>query len=78
MQTKEMFAFCVITFAPVTIQTHSALQNDRLILSFVKDMNVVGKKMARNGRKTAIYQSHIMVNSLQRAKDGREEQENIY
>ena len=35
-------------------QTCSAPQNDRLNLSFVKDMNVVGKKMARNGRKTAI------------------------
>ena len=31
-------------------------QIDRLNLSFVKDEHTVGKKMARNGPKTAIYQ----------------------
>jgi hypothetical protein len=47
-------AFCVITFAPIEVQTHSASQNDRLNLSFVKDVCVDGKKVARNGHKTAI------------------------
>jgi phosphoribosylaminoimidazole carboxylase (NCAIR synthetase) len=47
----KMFVFCVISFEPIKIQTCSAPQNDRLNLSFVKDIHVVGKKMARNGRK---------------------------
>ena len=47
----EMFVFYVITFEPIKIQTYSAIQNDRLNLSFVK---VVGRKMARNGRKSVI------------------------
>ena len=51
----EKNAFCVITFEQIKIQTHSAPQNDRLNFSFVKDNHVVGKKMARKGRKTAIY-----------------------
>ena len=49
-----MFAFCVITFKPIKIQTCSAPQNDRLNLSFVKYIHVVGKTMARNGQKIAI------------------------
>ena len=32
-----MFAFYVITFEPIKIQTYSAPQNDRLNLSFVKE-----------------------------------------
>ena len=48
------FAFCVITFEPIEVQTHSAPQKDRVNLSFVKDINVDGQKVARNGRKTAI------------------------
>ena len=32
-------------------------QNEGLNLSFVKDIHVVGKKMARNGHKMAIYES---------------------
>jgi hypothetical protein len=51
---KNMFAFCVITFEPIELQTRSAPQNDRLNLSFVKDTYVDGKKVARNGRKMAI------------------------
>ena len=43
-----VFCICGITFAP---------QNDRLNHSFVKDINVVGNKMARNGLKTAIEAS---------------------
>ena len=50
----EIFAFCVITFEPIEVQTRSAPQNDRLNLSFVKDIYVDGRKLARNGRKTAI------------------------
>ena len=50
----EIFAFCVITFEPIKIWTQLAPQNDRLNLSFVKDKNIGGEKMTRNGRKTAI------------------------
>ena len=55
-----MFAFCVITFEPNELQTRSAPQNDRLNLSFVKDTYVVGKKMTRNGRKSAICNSPFL------------------
>ena len=50
----EKNAFCVITFDPIKIQTHSAPQNDCLNFNFVKDTYVDGRKVARNGRKTAI------------------------
>ena len=50
------FAFQVIKFVPIKIQTWSAPQNDGLSLSFVKDEYKVGKKMTRNGHKMAIYQ----------------------
>ena len=40
----EMFPFCVITYDPIRTQTCSAPQNDRLNLSFVKDIHVVGGK----------------------------------
>ena len=52
----EIFVFCVIAFEPIKIQTCSAPQDDRLNLSFVKDRKVVGKKTARNGRKTDLCQ----------------------
>ena len=52
----EIFAFCVITFELIKIQTRLAPQNDHLNLRFVKDENTVGKKMARNSPKQpAIY-----------------------
>ena len=51
----ETFAFLAITFEPIGILTHSAHQNDRLTLGFVKDKHTGSKKMARNGSKTAIY-----------------------
>ena len=51
-----VFVFFVITFVPIKIQTHSAPQNDRLDLSFVKDKHVADQKMARYGLKMAIYQ----------------------
>ena len=48
-------AFCVITFEPIMIQTCSAPQNDRLIFSFVNDIEVVVKKndwkLSENDRK---------------------------
>ena len=50
----EKNAFCVINFEPIEVQTHSAPQNHRLNLSYVKDINIDGGKVARNGRKTAI------------------------
>ena len=51
-QEMEMFAFCVITFEPIKIQTCSTPQNVCLNLSFVKDIHVVGEKMARKCRKS--------------------------
>ena len=53
----EIFAFFVIIFEPIRIQTLYAPQNDRLNLSFVKNEHTGGIKMARNGRKMAIYES---------------------
>ena len=49
----EIFAFYAIAIEPIKLQTHSASQNDRLNLSFVKDIYVDGGKVAINGRKTA-------------------------
>ena len=60
----EKIAFCVITFEPIKIQTHSAPQNDCLNFSFVKDTHVVGEKMTRSDLKTAIYHSQIFGISL--------------
>ena len=40
----EIFAFGVITFEPINIQTCLAPQNVCLNLSFVKDVHVVAKK----------------------------------
>ena len=40
-----------ITFEPIKIQTCSSPQNDRLNLSFVKDIKVIGKKPTRYGHK---------------------------
>jgi hypothetical protein len=53
------FAFYVITFEPIEVQTRSAPQNDRLNLRFVKDTSVNGRKLARNGPKTTIYISRV-------------------
>ena len=50
----EILVFYAIAIEPIKLQTHSASQNDRLNLSFVKDTYVDGGKVARNGRKTAI------------------------
>ena len=53
----EKCTFRVITFEPSEIQNRETPQNDRLNLSFEKDEHTDGKQMARNGRKTAIYES---------------------
>ena len=45
------FAFFVITFEPIMIQTCSAPQNDCLLFSFVKDIKVGVEKITRNCRK---------------------------
>ena len=50
----SLLGFCVKKFVPIKIKTHTAAQNDHLNLSFVKDVHIVGKKMARSGCKTAI------------------------
>ena len=59
MAVFRPLAFCVITFEPIKIQTYLAPQNDRLNLSFVKDIHVIAEKMARKGRKKAIYELQI-------------------
>ena len=41
--------FYVVAFGPFKIQTCYPPQNDRLSLFFVKEINVVGKKMTTNG-----------------------------
>ena len=58
------FAFCVIIVVPIMIQTCSAPQNDYLNLSFVKYFHIIGTKMARYGRKLAIYQMQILMINL--------------
>ena len=58
-QTDVAFAgmtifFCcnyVLALDPIKILTHLGPQNDGLNLSFVKDVNIVAKKMAQNGHK---------------------------
>ena len=50
----EILMFCVITFEPIKFKTCSTPQNDRLNFSFVKDIHIVGEKMAKYIRKTDI------------------------
>ena len=50
---SKAFVICGLAFDPIGIQTHLAPQNDRQNLSFVKGNYVVGKKLAKNGRKMA-------------------------
>ena len=45
---KKNIVTYVIAFDPFQILTYWALQNDSQNLSFVKAINLVGKKMARN------------------------------
>ena len=44
---------CVVVFDPIKILVGWAQQNDRQNLSYVKAINVVGRKMTRNTRKMA-------------------------
>ena len=57
-------AFCVITFEQIKIQTHSALQNDRLNFSFVKDIHVDGGNLTWNSCRTTICQSTFFRDTL--------------
>ena len=57
MKKKCFNWYYVVAFDPIKILTLKAPQSDGLNLSFVKDFNVVAKKMARNGHKMAIYES---------------------
>ena len=52
----EILTFYAITYKPIKIQKRSAPQNDRLNLSFVKDIYVNAKKMARKVGKMVIYE----------------------
>jgi hypothetical protein len=52
----EIFAFCVKTFEPIISKTCQAPQNDRQNISFVKDEQTYGKKMARRGCTKVIYE----------------------
>ena len=60
LKRMEIFAFSVITLEPIKIWTCFTPQNVCLNLSFVKDINVVAKKMARNGQKIAICLSPFL------------------
>ena len=60
----EKIEFCVITFEPIKIQTHSAPQNDRLNFSFVKDTHVDCQNLACNSCKTASCQSFSFRDTL--------------
>ena len=56
MKKNHLNWYYAIAFDPIEIQTHQAPQIDHLNLSFLKDFNVVDKKMARKGSKMAIFE----------------------
>ena len=56
----KIFAFWVITFEPIKIQTRSGPQKDNLNLSFVKDSYVIDKKTVKHGHKMAIFNSPFL------------------
>ena len=60
----DKIAFCVITFEQIKIQTYSATQNERLNLSFVKDIHEDGGNLAWNSCKTAICQCTFFLLTL--------------
>ena len=64
MKNKYFKQYSVVAFDPIEIFTHKAPQNDRLNLSFVKDIYVDGRNFARNGCKTAISQSTYLWDTL--------------
>ena len=51
MQLLNFFVIHVVAFDSIKIQTCWAPENDLWNLSFVKDVNVVGDRMTRNGCK---------------------------
>ena len=55
-RNTEILAFYAIAIEPIKVQTHSAPQNDRLNLSYVKDIYVNAKKMARKVGQMVIYE----------------------
>ena len=57
----EILAFYVIAIEIIKLQTHSASQNYRLNLRFVKDSYGNTTKMARKGGKMVIYESKIFM-----------------
>ena len=60
----HFFAKYMNIFHKTSTETGLAPQNDCLNLSFVKEIHVVGIKMARSGLKMAIYHSQILGNTL--------------
>ena len=56
--------FYVLAFDPIEIQASQAPQNVPLIPSFVKDINAVGRKMARSGRKMANSQGCLFFGAI--------------
>jgi hypothetical protein len=59
---SKAFVIYVLAFDPIKIWPLYASQNDRWNLSFVKDINVVGNKMTRNGHKVTISKICIFFN----------------
>ena len=56
----KILGFYSIAIEPIKVQTHSASENDRLNLSFVKDTYGNAKKIDRKGGKMVIYESQIL------------------
>ena len=56
----KAFAFHVITFEPLNIQTHQVPQNDHLNFSFVPVDLMVGEKMAKNGKKISKKKKNLI------------------
>ena len=52
METRKV-VLCLEAFDLIELLTHLAPQNDPQYLSFVNDINAVGKNMTRNGPKMA-------------------------
>ena len=59
----------VIAFDSIKIQTQQAPQNDRLNLSFVKDICVVAKKMTTNCQKWQFLKLKFSKKILQKLKN---------
>ena len=56
----EILVFYAIAIEPIEVQKCSAPQNDRLDLSFLEDIYVYAKKMARKNLKIVIYEQQIL------------------